>query len=153
MYAPDQRREPLILEKTPERPWQKVAIDFAQEGSIHYLIVCDYFSSFFEVKKVTKCTSEPLITFCKELFARYGIPEVVVSDSGTPLMAQSIHDFAKNWKFKIVLSPPYHHQANGKAESAVKIFKNLLKRSRQDGVDFQQALLEVRNTPIARNWL
>ncbi|XP_054259875.1 uncharacterized protein LOC128984563 [Macrosteles quadrilineatus] len=63
-------------------------------------------------------------------------------------MAQSFHDFAKNWNFKIVLSSPYHHQANGKTESAVKVFKNLLKKSRQDGVDFQQALLELRNTPL-----
>jgi len=147
-YAPDQQREPLLQDVTPERPWQKIAVDFAQEGSTHYLIVSDYYSSFFEVKKTTRCTSETLITFCKELFARYGIPETVVADSGTPLKSLSFNKFAQDWKFKIVLSPPYHHQANGKAESAVKIFKSLLKKSREDGLDFHQALLELRNTPL-----
>jgi hypothetical protein len=87
---------------------------------VHYVIMSDYYSSFFEVMKTTKFTSETLISFCKDIFARHGIPEVVVANSGTPLKAQSFNNFVQEWKFKTELSPPYHHEANGKAESAVK---------------------------------
>ncbi|XP_054289748.1 uncharacterized protein K02A2.6-like [Macrosteles quadrilineatus] len=147
-YAPTQRKEHLLLQETPSRPWQRMWVDFAQEGSTHFIIVTDYYSSFFEIRKTQKCTSESLIVFCKELFARYGIPDIVVGDSGTPILSQAFKDFSEEWKFKIITSSPYHHQANGKVESAVKIFKSILKKVREDKGDVQQALLELRNTPL-----
>ena len=44
-------------------------------------------------------------------------------------------------------SSPYHSQSNGKAESAVKIAKTLLKKARKDDADIYQAILNWRNTP------
>ena len=39
-------------------------------------------------------------------------------------------------------------ETKGKAESAVKITKNLLKKALRDGRDPWLALLEYRNTPV-----
>jgi len=37
-------------------------------------------------------------------------------------------NFAKQWGFNHVTSSSYHSQSNGKAESAVKIAKGMLKK-------------------------
>jgi hypothetical protein len=42
---------------------------------------------------------------------------------------------------------PYHSKSNGKAESAVKIAKAIVKKAAKEGKDMWQALLEWRSTP------
>ena len=44
---------------------------------------------------------------------------------------------------------PYLPRSNGKAESGVKIAKNLIKKSARDGVDAMMVLLDWRNTPTS----
>lgn len=46
-----------------------------------------------------------------------------------------------------VRDAPYHHEANGKAASAIKIGKNVIKKVLLEGKVFWLALLEWRNTP------
>jgi len=46
-----------------------------------------------------------------------------------------------------VCSSPMHQRANGKAESAVKIMKSLLRKTHKEGGDPYEAMLEQRNTP------
>ena len=45
-------------------------------------------------------------------------------------------------------SSPHHHTSNGKAESAVKVMKNLFKKALRAGRDPWLASLEYRNTPV-----
>ncbi|KAJ8366480.1 hypothetical protein AAFF_G00353480 [Aldrovandia affinis] len=51
------------------------------------------------------------------------------------------------WEFEHVTSSLRHPKANGKAESAVKIAKNLLRKAAHDGDDPWKAILHWRNTP------
>ena len=50
-------------------------------------------------------------------------------------------------KIEHVRSSPHHQQGNGKAENAVKIIKNLIRKSEHSGSDFYLGLLAQRNTP------
>ena len=68
------------------------------------------------------------------------------SDGGPQFISAEFQAFANNWKFKHSMSSPYHSQSNGKAESAVKIVKNFLKKSD----DPLRAVLEWRNTPTSQ---
>ncbi|CAC5392990.1 unnamed protein product [Mytilus coruscus] len=52
-----------------------------------------------------------------------------------------------------MVSSPNHPQGNGKAESAVKVIKNMTKKTLQDGRDQYEALLELRNTPTQNTGL
>ena len=79
--------------------------------------------------------------------ARYGIPDEVVSDSGSVYTSREFKAFAKEYGFKHVTTSPYHHQSNGKAESAVKEAKKILKTSSASNNDPYLALLAHRNTP------
>jgi len=92
-------------------------------------------------------TSQTVIGSTKKHFARFGIPDVVVTDNGPQFCSQEYREFAEEWKFEHTTSSPYHPQSNGKAESAVKIAKKLLTKSEKDHQDVQLAILEWQNTP------
>ena len=113
-----------------------------------YVVLADYYSDFVEVQEVADTTSPTIIQFLKEQFSRHGIPDVLVSDNGPLLVSHESRRFAQEWEFKRVTSSPHHHKANGKAESAVKVTKNLFKKALWDGRDPWLALLEYRNTPV-----
>ena len=55
--------------------------------------------------------------------------------------------FTDDWEFSHVTTSPHYPQSNGKAESAVKTCKTLMKKARLANSDFQLALLNHRNTP------
>ena len=112
-----------------------------------HLITVDYYSSYIEIDKLTSTTSSAVIHKLKSHFARYGIPTVVMSDNGPQFSSKEFSKFSKKWDFQHVTSSPLHPQSNGKAESAVKIAKGLLRKAKQAGTDEYLALLDIRNTP------
>ena len=94
-----------------------------------------------------KTTSKKVIKTLKSHFARYGIPNTVVSDNGPQFQSSEFKNFSKTYEFTHTNSDPYNAKSNGKAESAVKSAKNLLRKNRTG--DQFLALLNFRNTPSA----
>ena len=128
----------------PDFPWQKIGTDlFTLKGTI-YIVATDYFSRYPEVIKLTTTTSSSIISALKSIFARYGIPEEVLSDNGPQYSSQEFRDFAKEYNFKHTTSSPHFPQSNGHAERAVQTAKKLLKGS----TDPYLSLLMYRTTPL-----
>ena len=92
-------------------------------------------------------TAKEVILKLKAHFARHGIPDRVVSDNGPPFNSQDFVQFAKTFGFEHVTSSPGYPQSNGKAESAVKAAKTLMKKALDSKTDPYLALLELRNIP------
>lgn len=92
-------------------------------------------------------TSATVIRILKDCFARFGIPQKLITDNGRQFISEEFKDFIKNWQFKHVTSSPYHAQSNGLAERAVQTVKQLLKKCCHDKSDPLMALLQFRNTP------
>ena len=69
-----------------------------------------------------------------------------MSDNGSQFTSREFTEFSQEWEFKHVTSSPYHHRSTGKAESAVKIVKNIFKKEINDDKDPWLALLDYRNT-------
>ena len=72
----------------------------------------------------------------------------MVSDNGPQFSSEEFHGFSRDWEFTHVTSSPAYPQTNGKAESAVKQVKRLLKRAQKAGSGPILALLALRNTPM-----
>ena len=104
----------------------------------------DYFSRYIEVTKLTQETSNAIITHLKSIFARHGIPQEVVTDSGPQYSSKEFYQFSKQYSFKHTTSSPHFPQSNGEAERGVQTAKQLLKKSD----DPHLALLSYRTTPI-----
>ena len=139
-----QRHEPMIPTELPQRPWQKLGTDLFDLKGNKYLLVIDYFSRYVEVVKLTSTTSKDIIERMKSLFARHGIPELVVSDNGPQYSSAEFAKFSQLYGFTHMTSSPKYAQSNGEAERAVQTIKNLLKKAS----DPYMALLCYRTTPL-----
>lgn len=146
-YLTKQQKEPMMTPEIPTRPWQVVAQDLFTLDRENFLITVDYFSDFWELDQLPDTLSSTVVTKTKQNFSRYGIPEKVISDNGPQFCSQEYTKFAQEWDFTHLSSSPYHSQGNGKAESAVKIAKSLLKKTKRDGTDIHMSILNWRNTP------
>ena len=81
------------------------------------------------------------------MFARYGVPDVLISDNGPQFASVEFESFARKWGFEHVTSSPHYPQSNGKAENAVKTVKRLFSKCKENSRSEFMALLDWRNTP------
>ena len=140
-FAHNQQKETMMSHPLPKRPWQIVSMDLFNYAGKDFLLIVDHFSDFWEIEHLPDLSAETTIKRCKAQFARYGQPDRVITDCGL------FRQFAQHWGFEHVTSSPRHPKANGKAESAVKIAKNICKRASGAGDDAWRAILLWRNTP------
>ena len=138
------KSEPLISTKLPSYPWQKVATDIFHNNGANYLLTVDYFSRFPEVVKLTSTTSLNIIDALKDIFARHGIPETVMSDNGPQYSSLEFFQFSQKYNFQHITSSPYYPQSNGHVERGVQTVKKLFRLSS----DPHLALLSYRSTPL-----
>lgn len=141
------RKMPLEPTPFPERPWQRVAMGLFYQSKKWWLIIVDYYSRYPEIALLNKLTAVEVINNCKSVFARHGIPEVVVSDNGPqfPRVRESnFADFARDYGFQHITSSPHYPQSNGMAEAAVKIIKTSMSKTQDPYI----TLLAYRTTPL-----
>ena len=60
----------------------------------------DYFSSFFEVDRLTIKTAEEVVKKLKAHLARHGIPDQLFSDNGQPFPSAKFQEFANSYGFE-----------------------------------------------------
>ena len=120
------RKEPLLQYPLATRPWAMVAADICEFDGRSLLIVVDYFSNFIEVSRLNSLSCNAVVRVLKELFARWGAPDTLVTDNGKQFDSSEFRLFAKEWAFQHVTSSP-HYPQSGQSEF--------------------RALLDWRNTP------
>ena len=85
---------PLFPWSWPTAPWQRVHVDFATCQSNHYLIMVDAHSKWPEVVGPMKTTTaEANTNAMRSIFARYGLPNQIVSDNGPPFQSAEYQEF------------------------------------------------------------
>ena len=125
------------------RPWSKVGADLCELNGRTLLVVCDYFSNFIEVESLRTSTTRSVCKVLMALFARYGVPDTLVTDNGPQFSSAEF----STWSFDHTTSSPHYPQSNGKAENAVKTVKRLFTKCKEAGRSEYRALLDWRNTP------
>ena len=146
-YAVSQPKEPLMTLELPSRPWSIGAQDLFSLGDENYIITSDAYSGFWEVDRLHNKHAETVILKSKQHFARYGIPDEVHSDNDPQFDCEAYANFAGEWMLLHSPSLPYHSQAIGLTESAVKTGKNPSKKANKSSGDVWLNFLDYRNTP------
>ena len=139
---PKQRSEPLKPTELPNRPWQKLGADLFQLKGKDFIVVVDYYSRWLEIHQLHTTTASAVVKKLKITFATHGVPELIFSDNGPQFDCGEFKKFAAEYDFSHDTSSPGFPQANGAAESAVKIAKKILSQTDPD-----LALLNYRATP------
>lgn len=105
--------------RDPERPFKMISMDLCgpytrtRAGNRFILVVVDSFSKFILCKALRTATANATIDFLEhEVFLKYCVPSVLISDNGPQLRAAMFAEFparhgVKHWK-----TPMYHAQAN-----------------------------------------
>ncbi|KAL7884462.1 hypothetical protein AOLI_G00072320 [Acnodon oligacanthus] len=116
---------PLHPWARPGSPWRRIHIDFADPFQGHmFMVVVDAHSKWPEVHLMSSTSASKTI----QVFSRYELPEVLVSDNGPQFTSGEFKTFMKSNGVKHIHSAPFHPSTNGLAEHFVQAFKNSLKR-------------------------
>ncbi|XP_055910903.1 uncharacterized protein K02A2.6-like [Eupeodes corollae] len=105
--------------EAPTEPFQRVHIDFA--------------GPFLDTT----------ITTCRNIFSRFGIPSVLVSDHGVQFTNYKFKEFLKMNGIVHKMGAPYHPATNGQAERYVQTIKQKLKTLGPDTTDLNTELCRI----------
>ena len=83
-------KEPLLQHEFIACPWSKIGADLCELHGRTLLVVCDYYSNFFEVERINKVTTRGVIKVLNSMFSQCGAPNVVISDNGPQFDLQSL---------------------------------------------------------------
>jgi transposase InsO family protein len=117
--------------------WKKVHIDVvtvakSDEGYRYIIAARDDLTGWIEVKMLRNKNKEEWIGFIEShIVARYGPPEVIVSDNGEMNSAEAF-EFCENYGIQLRLTSDYHPQANGIVERGHKPIVDALMKYCQD---------------------
>ncbi|KAM2061629.1 hypothetical protein ACFX1T_046667 [Malus domestica] len=86
-------------------------------GFIYILLAVDYVSKWVEAKATRTNDSKVVADFVKtNIFSRFGMPRVLISDGGSHFCNRTIEALLKKYHVTHKVSTPYHPQTNGQAE-------------------------------------
>ena len=148
-YRPAQCKESYHEDHDVLGPWSKVGTDIFHWRGVNYLLVIDYYSNYPEIAKLSSISSSDVILHMKSIFARHGIPSVVVSDNATCYSSRLYREFAEEYNFLHRTSSPGYAQSNGKEERGVGIVKSVLNKAFDSNADLYLSLLAYRTAPMA----
>ena len=89
---------------------------------------------------MSSTTAGQTINVLRELFARFGIPQQLVSDNGPQFVSEEFKQFMSANGIKHIRSSPYHPASNGATERMVQTVKLALKADHKKGVPLEKSL-------------
>ena len=144
---------PLTPWMWPGKPWFRVHMDYAEKEGVNFLVIVDAHSKWPEILMMKSTTASATIDAVRDVFARFGLPEQVVTDNGPQFASAEFEAFLTRNGVKHTRVAPYHPASNGAAERMVQSFKRSLQASAGTGVPIRERLadflLRYRTTPHA----
>jgi transposase InsO family protein len=140
---------PLHPWKWPSRPWARLHVDFAGPFQGKYILVSiDAHSKWIEAVCTPTTSLSAVIEELRTLFAKFGLPESIVSDNGSCFVSEKFKSFLKRNGIKHTTSEPYHPAINGLAERAMQVVKRGLKKVTSGSMNARLAKVCSRIEPL-----
>lgn len=149
--------DPQVVNHHPwlptSRPYQRIHIDYAGplDGGAMLLVVVDSYTKWPEVCVTKNTSSHSTINLLRPIFARWGVPEELVSDNGPQFCSAEFQAFTSHLGIIHKRGAPYHPATNGLAERFVQTVKKSLRASLLEGIGLQYGLdrflMAYRNAP------
>ena len=117
------------------------------------LLTVEMHSKWPEVSVISSTTVSKTMDVLRQMFATYGLPDLIVSDNGPQFISADLATFTKMNRIKHIRSAPYHTASNCLAERFVQSLKQAIKANQNDGRPLlqrlQNFLLKYQTTPHA----
>ena len=92
----------------------KIGSDLIEFNGAHYLLGVDYYTRWIQIAKLDNLTSNNAICHLESHFARYGIPDELISDNGPQYASSAFRAFSNNYGFVHTTTSPYYPQSRGR---------------------------------------
>ena len=118
----------------PEKPWQRIHVDFAGpfQGTM-FLVTVDAHSKWPVVSMMSSTTVSKTMDVLRQMFAAYCLSDQIVSDNGPQFISDDFAMFTKMNGIQHIGSAPYYPASNSLAERFLQSLKQALKESQKDG--------------------
>ena len=101
-------------------PWEMISVDLTGPSDLlqgrTLLTIIDHFSRFPEVFILSDTSSKSIIDALTSLFARYGLPEKLLSDNGSNFVSTEFENFLASTMTQHFRTSNFHPQTNGVLE-------------------------------------
>ena len=136
--------------------WEKVSIDLTGPSNLLdnkiLLTIIDLYLRFPEVFVLTHASTSEIICKLRSVFARLGLPKIIISDNGSVFKSSEFSNFLSACGIKHVFSSSYHPRGNSTIERMHGTLKSRMKRIRsksrvslESAID--QVLYDIRSSP------
>ena len=143
--------QPMLPKDIPDGPWQDIVVDYMTHKGQEYLIICNAFSKYPFMYKVSSKSAQSLCTCLPELISQYGPPTSLSTDNGLPFALDELTEFLMCHHIQHHTSSPHLPRSNGFIERQVRTIKTALNTALQAKKSLETVLLDLRSTPIGPN--
>ena len=137
----------MLPRDIPDSPWQGIAADDMTHKSHEYLIICNAFSKYPFIYKVTSKSAQSLCTCLLELISQYGPPALLSTDSGPQFASDELAQFLTCHCIEHHTSSPHFTQSNGFIERHMRTIKTALNTALPANKSLEAVLLDLRAIP------
>jgi len=88
------------------RQTTEIGSDVFEFSGAHYLLSIDYYSKWIEIVKLSSFISNNAICHLKSQFAKYDIPDELISDNGPQYSSLAFREFSNNYGFVNTTTSP-----------------------------------------------
>ena len=141
---------PLKSNETLKDPWSILSMDIA--GPIddaehpYILVIMDQMSRWPEVFRLRSISSKAVIRKLNKVFARIGIPKIILTDNGSQLKSMDMEKILKVNNIEHKLTPLYSPQSNGLVERFNRKLKYAIKEAWDCNIDTNSAIQNLLQT-------
>ncbi|KAM1771744.1 hypothetical protein ACFX11_046526 [Malus domestica] len=102
----------------------------SSHGFLYIFLAVDYVSKWVEAKATRTNDSKVVANFIKtNIFARFGMSRVLISDGGSHFCNRTIKALLKKYNVTHKIATPYHPQTSGQAEVSNREIKQILEKT------------------------
>ncbi|KAM2846500.1 hypothetical protein COP1_000026 [Malus domestica] len=102
----------------------------SSHGFVYILLAVDYVSKWVEARATCTNDTKVVADFVKtNIFARFGMPQVLISDGGSHFCNRTIEALLKKYSVTHKVATLYHPQTSGQAEVSNREIKQILENT------------------------
>ena len=140
--------QPMLPWDIPDGPWQEITTDYLTHKGREYLLVCDLFSKYPFIYKVS---TKSLCVCLHELISQFGPPSLLYMDNGLPFASDEHAQFLQHHHIDHITSSSHFPRSNSFIECQVCTIKAVLSSSQDSRKTIEDLLLELCSTLIGPN--
>ena len=117
----------------PELPFSRVGLDIVGplpttiHGNKYIIVLVDYLTKWVEAEPLKSIESDDVIWFLKQVFARHGVPQLLITDNGPQFGSDKTKAFLDLHDVYVHFVTTYHPESNGEVENRNKEIVKYLK--------------------------